>query len=284
MHLSLAPVQAFSDEQQPVQSAIQSPDFYQLRKQLTALIGDANKEITVVSDFLTDGNIATALYLAKYRKVDVKVFLSKSKTKRYLSRYEYLTSQGVPVYFRPQNFPFKAKTLLKIDDNLYEIDRDLDILKPNLSASIKLIAKKWVGYFDESITNATRSKVNKTLATPPAPLEKTRTPAIDKTDENNTPKNYANEPSGAYNYDEGSDAKKRAPDGLARKLPKTPVYVKKKLNEKKKKLSSSPTKLKTKGEEKTKPKQPSIWIGPQQQKFDDQINLEDTFDEQINNQ
>jgi hypothetical protein len=278
-------VQALSDEQQPVQSAIQSSDFYQLRKHLTGLLGDANKEITVVSEFLTDGNIATALYLAKYRKVDVKVFLAKAKSKRYLSRYDYLSSQGVPVYFRPQNFPFKAKTLLKIDNNLYEIDRDLDILKPSLSASIKLIAKKWVGYFDESIIKATQSKVNKTLPQPPAPLKKQQTPLSDKTNENNTPKNYANEPSGAYNYDEGSGAKKRAPDGIARKLPKTPVYVKKKLSTKKKKLMTPPPKIKNKGEQETKQKQPSIWIGPQQpQKSDDHINLEDIFDEQNNNQ
>lgn len=283
LHLAFAPVQAFSDEDEASQKVIQSSDFYQLRKQVTELLSDANKEITLVSDFLTDGNIATALYLAKYRKITVTVLLSRAKSKRYLSRYEYLQSQGVQVYFRPKNFPFKAKTLLKIDDNLYEINRDLDILKPSLSSSIKLIAKKWIGYFNESITKATQSKVNKSLPKPKPPQKQSPAPVVKKTKDNNTLKDYANEPSGAYNYDEGSNTNKKSPSGIARKLPRTPIYIKKKKAIKKQKALIKKKEKKKKQLKESKKKPPSLWIAPQsKQKSDDKINMEDIFDEQNN--
>jgi hypothetical protein len=263
-----------------------SQDFYHLRKQIIELLSSAKTQIILVSDFLTDGNIATALYLAKYRNLSVKVFLARPYITRYLSRYDYLKNQGVTVYIRPKSFPFKAKTILKVDNNLYEINRDLDVLKSKTSGSLKLIAKKWNGYFDQSINKAIQAKGNVNLPQrqnkPTASKQNSET----KSSANQVSKDYAREPSGAYNYDNGQNKKKKAPYGIAKKLPKLPVYLKKKVADTNKSQSlkggNNPAYNR---EEPSAQKKPSNWINPQsRQQSDDTQYLEEMFNDTINDQ
>ena len=54
-------------------------EFTELRNQILNLMGLAQNRIVIVTDFLSDGEISTALFLAKYRKIQVRVFLGQKK-------------------------------------------------------------------------------------------------------------------------------------------------------------------------------------------------------------
>jgi hypothetical protein len=79
--------------------------FSKMRFEVLNLVGAAKTRIWLVTDYLTDGEVVSALFLARYRKLDVKVLLGKKKAYSYMSRLGYLRQQNIPVYIKPNNFP-----------------------------------------------------------------------------------------------------------------------------------------------------------------------------------
>lgn len=102
--------------------------FADLRTQVLDAISGATKRIWVVSDYLTDGEIVSALYVAQYRKIDVQVLLGRARANMYMSRLNYLKNQNIPTYLKPDSFKPGAPSALLCDDKLLLIDGDLDFL------------------------------------------------------------------------------------------------------------------------------------------------------------
>jgi hypothetical protein len=100
--------------------------FSALRHAVLEAIAGARQRIWLTTDFLTDGEIVTALYLAQYRKLDVKVLLGRWKAQHTLSRLNYLKQQKVPVFLRPDGFKPGQPTALLTDDALLYVDGELD--------------------------------------------------------------------------------------------------------------------------------------------------------------
>jgi hypothetical protein len=100
--------------------------FSALRHVVLEAIAGARQRIWLTTDFLSDGEIVTALYLAQYRKLDVKVLLGRWKAQHTLSRLNYLKQQKVPVFLRPDTFKPGQPTAVLADDALLYVDGELD--------------------------------------------------------------------------------------------------------------------------------------------------------------
>jgi hypothetical protein len=102
--------------------------FAEVRSAVLDSIAGATRRIWIVTEYLTDGEIVSALYVAQYRKLDVQVLLGRGRSNAYMSRLSYLKNQNIPVYLRPEAFKPAQPTGVLTDDQLTWVDGDLDFL------------------------------------------------------------------------------------------------------------------------------------------------------------
>ena len=102
--------------------------FADLRNELLNDMGGATKRIWIVTDFFTDGELVSALYVAQYRKLDVQVLLGRAKANHYMSRLNYLKNQNIPVFLKPDSLKPGRPTAILCDDKLLLVDGELDFL------------------------------------------------------------------------------------------------------------------------------------------------------------
>ncbi len=102
--------------------------FSEARGELIRLISSSTARVWLVTPFLSDGEVAAALYVAQYRKIDVKALLEKFKANAYMSRLDFLKKQNIPVFLKPDSFKPPVDTVLLIDDSLYYFTGELDFL------------------------------------------------------------------------------------------------------------------------------------------------------------
>lgn len=105
--------------------------FAEVRSEVLNAIGAATQRIWLTTDYLTDGEIVSALFIAQYRKIDVQVLLGRAKANYYMSRLNYLKNQNIPVYLKPDTPALKAigkVSSVLCDDRLLQVDGELDFL------------------------------------------------------------------------------------------------------------------------------------------------------------
>jgi hypothetical protein len=115
-------------QMQPIASERQLDSFAEVRTALLDAIAGATKRVWMATDYLTDGEIVSALYVAQYRKLDVQVLLGRARANHYMSRLSYLKNQNIPVYLKPDQTKFAQPTALLADDTLLTVDGDLNFL------------------------------------------------------------------------------------------------------------------------------------------------------------
>ena len=103
-------------------------NFADVRAEVLNAIGGAQRRIWLATDFLSDGEIVSALYVAQYRKLEVQVLLGRAKSNAYMSRLNYLKTQNIPVWLKPPGFEPKLPTVMLVDDLLLTVDGELDFL------------------------------------------------------------------------------------------------------------------------------------------------------------
>ena len=108
------------------QSSKHYKSFAALRHDLLELIAGAQERVWLASTFLTDGELASALYLAQYRKVDTSVLLEGQRARDPMSRLNYLKRHGIPVYLMAVAGSLGAPSVLIVDDRVFQIDGELD--------------------------------------------------------------------------------------------------------------------------------------------------------------
>ncbi|NRA63749.1 MAG: hypothetical protein HRU19_04655 [Pseudobacteriovorax sp.] len=200
---------------QPSQSFV---NYAGLRANILSKIGSAKKTVILITDFLTDGDISSSLYLAKYRKVRVLVYLGGPKLNFYLSRVKFLKRQGITVMVRPNLVGFSEATILITDNRVYRINRDLDTLKPNKPSKMVLGSPKYNRRLFEAL-----SKAPKNANIVPRPYQRAGNPR-GRSAGSGWGSPYRGDRSGTYNYDRG--APQRRPDNVPKVLPKVPLYQK----------------------------------------------------------
>jgi len=183
-------------------------NFDDLRHNILELIGSGRKRVWLLTDYLTDGEIATALFLAKYRNLDTKVYLGREKLNASGSRLPYLRGQGVPAYLRPRT-GYTTPTLLFVDQRLYAFTRDLNAQQRLGAADIIQASPADVKAF---VSWLKLVMDNPEIAYPKA-FRGGRTPK----------EPFQGDSEGSYNYDRRSNRQK-APEGVSRELPKVPKW------------------------------------------------------------
>lgn len=142
--------------------------FPSTRNEVLSQIGSATKRIRVVTDFLSDGEIVTALYIAQYRKVNVQVLLGQGRASSTLSRLNYLKAQNIPVWLRPRGFMPQHPTILLIDDKLYALNAELDSMAKHRKFTMTQQPDASVASFSDAFDTATSTGVSPTAR--PVPL------------------------------------------------------------------------------------------------------------------
>lgn len=102
--------------------------FAEVRTALLEGIAGASRRIWMVTDYLTDGELVSALYVARYRKLDVQVLLGRAKANLYMSRLSYLKNQNIPVFLKPDGLRTSQPSAVLCDDRLLLVDSDLNFL------------------------------------------------------------------------------------------------------------------------------------------------------------
>lgn len=209
--------------------------FKDARIEFLNLMGLGQKRIWLATDFLSDGEIVAALYLAKYRNVDVQVILGRGRMNHPMSRASTLRRQGIPVYGRPSSFPFKSQTALMIDNELYVLDHDLDYRSARPYLTLKGQRPHDITQYQESFA----AVIQQPVPTQPVPAPDVYRPSEQAPEPppvrepvagaKNRPKNtrpdYTGSPDGVYNYNYSkSNRSWKAPEGAVRRLPKSTVF------------------------------------------------------------
>lgn len=199
--------------------------FAELRAATLEAISGASSRIWLTSDYLTDGEIVTALYVAQYRKLDVKVLLGRGKANSYMSRLSYLKNQNVPVFLKPDTFKPSHATMMLADDQLLRIDGELDFLSKYKKYNVS------TGTADDATKFATAFASAADLKVPAVPH---KVPLVGKaTSGNNNGKGIIYQPTtpkysqgdGAYIYEKKREPR---PAGVPEKLPKELKFEKQK--------------------------------------------------------
>lgn len=141
--------------------------FPAVRAEVLNLVGGATTRVRVVTDFLSDGELVTGLYIAQYRKVNVQVLLGQARATNVLSRLNYLKAQNVPVWLRPRGFMPQHPTVLLIDDKLYTLNADLDSMAKHRRFILNLQPASEVAKFAELFDTATSTGVSPTPRSTP---------------------------------------------------------------------------------------------------------------------
>lgn len=215
--------QAIQDQTQNYKVADFS-SYKQMKNSLLDIIGSAKNRVWLYTDYLTDGEIVTSLYIAKYRKIDVAVVLGPEKVYGYMSRINYLKSHKIPVFlYRGPNDSKTSRVL--VDTKLYRIDSDLNFLTKINKIHIYREGQKQLNQFVEMVTKSKSSKIS-IQKQYRAPVRKSNT--VHRANRLSKPRYRYTTPPGAdatstFTY---SGKYQPPPEGIPLKLPKVPVFRK----------------------------------------------------------
>jgi len=196
--------------------------FSDLRNEILNSIGGATRRIWLASDFLSDGEIVSALYVAQYRKVNVQVLLGRGKSNSYMSRLNYLKAQNIPVFLKPPSMRGGPATSLLTDDTLISVNGELDFLARNrrfdLTVNTPADAKK----FEVEFTSAIQQGI---------PAHAAAMPLVGRANNQGkyvpqpaTSRSSATiSPDGTYRYGRAREAR---PSGVTEKLPRATILQK----------------------------------------------------------
>lgn len=134
-------------------------DFISLRTDLSDMVSVATTRVWLVSDFLSDGDLVAALYMAKYRKIDVQVMLGQARANNYMSRMDFLRKQGIPVFLKPDKFPDFGISTVLIDEKFLTIDSPLDFMIKDRQFTVTYENYKKTRQFMESFADATNLRL-----------------------------------------------------------------------------------------------------------------------------
>lgn len=191
--------------------------FSALRSDILDFISGATSRVWMHSDYLTDGEIVTSLFVAKYRKIDVQVLLGRQKANAYMSRLNYLKNQNITVYLKPDSFKTPAVTAILSDNELVLIDGELDFMSRYKRFNVYRATEEQTKAYEAAFASAANLEL---------PAVANKVPLVGKPSSATNTSNYKpvysgdsakKESSGAYTYGRGGHAR---PDNVPTKLPR----------------------------------------------------------------
>lgn len=119
-------------------------DFPSLRRDILATMAGAERRVWLISEFISDYDISLALYVAKFRKLDVRVVLGRERLDASLSQYRYLHSHRIPIKVVSG---LRSSTILICDERMFQLNSDLDFLTMRESFLLHAVVKPQIGKF-----------------------------------------------------------------------------------------------------------------------------------------
>jgi hypothetical protein len=98
------------------------------RAALLERIASSKQRIILSTSYLTDGDVASALYLAKYRKLNVQVRLGAKQQNGYMSRMSFLRQQQINVSVDSRRDDEQYPTRLVADEKIFFYGSDLNFM------------------------------------------------------------------------------------------------------------------------------------------------------------
>lgn len=243
-----------ASDQEPIRQEFR--DFQSFRTELLAKIGSATKRVWIATDFLSDAEIVSSLFIAQYRKVNISVLLGKDRATNILSRLNYLKQVNIPVALRPKDFYTKIPSLILIDNSIFGISTILDSsTRSSSKITLELLSSSSLPDFESKFTAAAqlqnapkmaplpqvgRARPNskyyrgKDLSNPAQTTERSPRHALDEQNRSKgpsepsrlTPARAANDTPSSHTPDRGNSyryeaVREKAPEGVPTRLPKT---------------------------------------------------------------
>jgi|GEM_PF-5227655 len=198
--------------------------FADLRNEVLNAIGGATSRIWLASDFLSDGEIVSALYVAQYRKVGVQVLLGRAKSNSYMSRLNYLKAQNIPVFLKPPSMRRGPATALLTDNSLITVNGELDFLARNrrfdLTVGTVEEAKSFEGEFAAAVQQAIPARAAAMPLVGKAKNEGRYVPQPRTSQAGSTEGSGGIFQDGVYRY---GQARQPRPNGVSEKLPRATI-------------------------------------------------------------
>lgn len=158
LFLALTIFSSFSNDVWAADQRQEFSDFSSLRADVLSKIGGASKRIWVVTDFLSDAEIVSSLFIAQYRKLDISVLLGKDRASHILSRLNYLKQVNIPVSLRPKDFYAKYRSMILIDNQIFGINVSLDHMNKNGRYVLELLTTEQIPDFENRFSEAAKLK------------------------------------------------------------------------------------------------------------------------------
>ncbi len=158
LFLALTIFSSFSDDVWAADQRQEFSDFSSLRADVLSKIGGASKRIWVVTDFLSDAEIVSSLFIAQYRKLDISILLGKDRASHILSRLNYLKQVNIPVSLRPKDFYAKYRSIILIDNQIFGINAALDHMSKNGRYVLELLTTEQIPDFENRFSEAAKLK------------------------------------------------------------------------------------------------------------------------------
>jgi hypothetical protein len=165
--LALTIFSSFSYDLRAADQPQEFTDFSGLRTELLSKMGGASKRIWIVTDFLSDAEIVSSLFIAQYRKLDISALLGKDRATHILSRLNYLKQVNIPVSLRPKDFYTKYRSIILIDNQIFGLNAPLDHMSKSGRYSLELLTAEQAPDFESRFSEA--AKLNNAPQMAPLP-------------------------------------------------------------------------------------------------------------------
>jgi len=101
-------------------------DYAEVRSEILNMISGAGRRVWISSEMLSDSDIAAALLVAQFRRLDVQVMIGPKGNSEPLSRVPNLVQQGINAFVRPRNLAMRFQTAIITDERMVWVDASLD--------------------------------------------------------------------------------------------------------------------------------------------------------------
>lgn len=149
---------ATSDQARAADERQEFSEFSSLRADILSKIGGATKRIWIVTDFMSEAEIVSSLFIAQYRKLDVSVLLGKERSTHVLSRLNYLKQVNIPVSLRPKDFYAKYRTVMLMDNQIFGLNTSLDYMSKKGQHVLESLSAEQVADFENRFSEAAKLK------------------------------------------------------------------------------------------------------------------------------
>lgn len=144
---------------------IEFENYTVFRDEMYKAITSAKKSVSVATFYFSDADLATALLTMKIRGLSIAIAIDRAGTKKFASRHDYFTQNGVPTYeTRLSRKEMKGFTTIVIDGIAWRIS------VPLYEKSKGVVQVDHSPLTPEEIAQWISPDVAKTIAAPPAAL------------------------------------------------------------------------------------------------------------------